>query len=190
MKSDATLTLDLFLKEETAAKHRQAEEALSELDIMGDYNSSNYCYFLTLLYYWHKTLEDSILKSTVREVGYNYQLKCPLILKDLNELNGKPPKRSLPELRADAHAGIIYTIEGSMMGGTMINRHLKKQGVNEKYRNYLSYCDRNAPAVWPEVKAYLRSLPGDESYFEACAESSKACFDLMIDYADVILKTR
>lgn len=177
--------LDSFLRKETTDIHQRTEEALEPLELFTNLSLKKYSTFVLIQYRWHEILESVLasINSSYNFDGYHYNPKTPLLLKDLKALNIAPKKKVPININELSIPGIIYVLEGSMLGGTVISKQLAIGGIQPMYRHYFSHCAKSAKNVWPLTRKYLQSIEYSQAGFELCLETSKYCFELMIDLA-------
>ena len=183
MKSE---TLDAYLRASTQEVHKETEKAIEPLNILGPYEPENYSSFLLLQYYWLKTMQESIEQCASAEPDFSVQSDLLLIENDLHAMNAFREVEPLQPLENPSLPGLIYTIEGSKAGASMINRHLQKEGVDTEIRSYLSSCEANIRKTMPELRTYLRTIPDTDNAFDKAVETSKASFGLMVRYTKVL----
>ena len=179
-------TLDAHLRASTQEVHKETEKAIEPLNILGPYKPEHYSAFLLLQYHWLNTMEESIKTCATTEPEFSVQPDLLLIEKDLRAMNAFREAELLEPLENASLPGLIYTIEGSKAGASMINRHLQKEGVAPEIRNYLSSCEANIRTTMPALRTYLRAIPDENSTFDEAVATSKASFDLMVRYVEAL----
>lgn len=176
-------SLDTFLRKHTAVIHKRTEENLEPLQLFNGLTIPNYTTFIKIQYYWHRAMESMLLAAnpSLDFNGYAYMLKAPLLEKDMIALRIQPENFDFRKWKNPALPGIIYVLEGSMLGGTVISGHLAEQSIPAECRNYFSYCAKAAKTIWPQTRKYLRSIENTGYYFDACLKTSISCFEKMME---------
>ena len=175
--------LDAYLRERTSAIHVRTEAELEPLQLFANLNLRNYATFISIQHKWHLALEK-ILEATSPYLIFNdyaYALKAPLLQVDLNALGKTSVEYSLPRIHNPAIPGIIYVLEGAMLGGTVISKQLVDKGIDQQFRNYFSHCSLEAKKVWPLTRKYLQNIEDSGHQFDACLKTSIFCFEQMIE---------
>ncbi len=176
--------LDGYLREHTTLIHKRTEKVLEPLELFTNLTLSNYSMFVYIQYRWHLELEQILATANPAFVfdGYQYNPKIDLLRKDLEAFGIKAEPDFVKKMELDI-PGIIYVLEGSMLGGTVISKHLEDGGIEPQYRHYFSHCKESAKNVWPLTKKYLQSIENSSNKFDASLETSAICFERMIDIA-------
>lgn len=131
---DRFVPMDILtqLKLETRTRHEQTERLLYAQQLMaGLLTRDEYVHLLTIHYRFHQALEAAVTKQAGALAGYDYQAsrKTPWLVADLQRM-GVP----LPSPAADLFAGwnatqllgALYVAEGSMLGGQVIAKALRR----------------------------------------------------------------
>jgi len=152
-----------ILKKETLQYHDEIEAKLESKRLFdGTFTQENYYKMLLVNHQFIKAYEGEIFKLLnesdkliLNRINLN---KLALIEKDLTELNLTPneitPINSL-ENREEA-LGALYVIEGSMLGGMVIAKQLKKYPDLEFSNfNYFGHYGNDIGPIWKEFVAYL-----------------------------------
>lgn len=120
------------LRQETQPLHQQTEQLFyAESLRSGIISPSQYIHLLRTHLIFHQTLETAVDTNPdfFREYDPQTRIKTPWLLADLAHLN-EPLLPSTPTLFTNWSAvellGAIYVGEGSMLGGTVINRLLQQ----------------------------------------------------------------
>lgn len=166
-----------------------------------DYPLDSYLRVLLAYFHFYRVLEVSIdeaLSSLTLAFDYRPRRKLPWLVEDLAHFGldpdapGVQPSSAfqLPcRLNADGVLGVLYTIEGSSLGGQVISRHLGANpalgdgGGTRFFRGYGEDVD----VLWLELVACLdEHLVGGEARRLAC-DSARLTFAslerLLDDYA-------
>lgn len=152
-----------ILKKETRQYHDEIEFKLESYRLFdGTFTQDNYYKMLLVNHQFIKAYESEIFnllneedKSLLNRINFN---KLRLIEKDLSELHLTPneiyPIHSL-ENREEAF-GALYVIEGSMLGGMVIAKQLKKYTELEFANfNYFGHYGNDIGPIWKEFVEYL-----------------------------------
>ena len=177
------MSLDGYLRKHTANIHLRTEQALEPMRLFNGLTSANYGTFIQIQYRWHKEMESMLLAAKPSLVfdGYVYEPKVPLLEKDLKALGLSADAIDFQGWKNPAVPGIIYVLEGSMLGGTVISKHLIRQGISADCRHYFTHCAEAAKTVWPLTRKYLQSIENTGYYFDACLKTSISCFEKMME---------
>lgn len=152
-----------ILKKETAQYHDEIEQKLASNKLFeGTFNQDDYYKMLIVNHQFIQALEPEIkalLKIEDLELLNKINLnKLQLLEKDLVELNLKinePIKVEVLKNRAEA-LGALYVIEGSMLGGMVIAKQLKKYPELEQAGfNYFGHYGQDIGPIWKSFVAYL-----------------------------------
>ncbi|MCH4812079.1 biliverdin-producing heme oxygenase [Vreelandella neptunia] len=165
-------TLGEWLKRETRADHRRVDQhpALKPL-LKRDLTLPEYATALSTLYAPIASLEE-VLSSGLKANGAHYPLthRAALLKADIYQLGRQvrsPHGASPPESMASL-VGMLYVLEGSRLGGTMIARQVKSVMGNQmplrffsahplhdaQWADFWRFAERHCPpATWPAVLA-------------------------------------
>jgi len=129
----ASQSLSFVLKDKTALEHRKTEASPLMVDILGDgFTHGKYSLILERFISFYRPLELS-LKSFISNsaIDYNYLAKLPLLENDLKFITKNESLNisdaAIPKIDTEeAVLGVLYVIEGSTMGGMMIQKILQK----------------------------------------------------------------
>ncbi|MCB1989452.1 MAG: biliverdin-producing heme oxygenase, partial [Burkholderiaceae bacterium] len=93
---------------------------------------------LQVLYRFHAAVEPLLLRHFDAVAALPYQPRLPCLCADVLALGGEVPvlENSRAEVCAEAAWGYRYVVEGSMLGGAVISRHLHKHLPNAKTVRY------------------------------------------------------
>ena len=152
-----------ILKTNTSQYHDEIEAKLESKRLFdGTFTQDNYYKMLLVNHQFIKAYETEIHSllnendlNLLNEINFN---KLALIEKDLVELN-LAPKELTPienlENRAEA-LGALYVIEGSMLGGMVIAKQLKKYPELETASfNYFGHYGNHIGPIWKDFVAYM-----------------------------------
>ncbi|GIP21945.1 biliverdin-producing heme oxygenase [Paenibacillus sp. J22TS3] len=178
------------LKEETAPYHIQTEQNPYASAITGGtITISEYQTYLEKFYGFVRPVEEQLAGHPAWKT-YNFDFeatrKAGLLEKDLGnlglspqELKALPVCPNLPEQGSFAQAaGVMYVLEGSILGGQMIIRMLKPilpvaPDTNGHYFN--SYGDKTRDR-WKEFQGLLLQLAGTKEQENEMVEAAKDTF--------------
>lgn len=172
------------IKSATTTEHRQAEEHSYGREIMGrTLNPTQYAHLLVANYSYISAWEDQWDKLAF-EVPASLQLdsrrKSDLLRSDLEKAgvspsSVKPAEIALPENYAQ-FMGRMYVIEGSTMGGAVIEKQLKlNENLNQSgFEFYGGY----GPDLMPRWRSFLAELNQitSEADQEECITWAKQSF--------------
>lgn len=152
-----------LLKTETRKYHDEIEQKLESNRLFdGSFTQENYYKMLLVNHQFIKAYEEEILsylnegdKDLLNKINFN---KLSLIEKDLSELNlisNETGKINHLRNRAEA-LGALYVIEGSMLGGMVIAKQLKKYPELETAAfNYFGHYGQDIGPIWKSFVAYM-----------------------------------
>jgi len=181
---DPTVTLRARLREATQPAHLRLEAGLRLLE--EPLNEARILRLLARFHGFHATWEPA-LRGVIPAHLLNVRVKLPLLERDLRSLGAADDfLRGLPACleavsccRSEASAaGSLYVLEGSTLGGRVINRLLS--GAPWYPAGGLAYWDpygADTGKRWRETLVYLESLPPDWS--DEVIASARATFDLL-----------
>lgn len=152
-----------ILKKETVKYHDEIEQKLESNKLFeGAFNQNNYYKMLLVNHQFIQGLEPEI-KSLLSEEDLEFLNKInlnklELLEKDLIELNleiTQPEKNELLKNREEA-LGALYVIEGSMLGGMVIAKQLRKYPeLAQAGFNYFGHYGQDIGPIWKSFIAYL-----------------------------------
>ena len=158
----------LQLKELTKETHQRVEQ--NSRILKADFTREDYCRHLQGVYAFHRSWEvlcrETELPKSFREMLARRQ-KTAWLKQDLEELlgGGDWDKLAFPMIKISdpmscpLFFGRFYVVEGSMLGGQVIAKHLKaKLGLSEEsgLRFYSGYGERTGE-MWQETKGFIES---------------------------------
>jgi len=180
------MKLSNFLKTNTAEIHKQTESTFNKINLMSSsFSTVDYENLLKVQLIWHDILEAHL---STQNIGYQYQNKAVLIKNDLQQLNlphPEFPKVKLPEFLHPV--GLIYVLEGSMLGGMFILKFLLKQNIPEDALTFYNYCKSNGGSSWKGGQAYI-DKPEFLAKQEAILASATYAFGLMDEVMSIVLE--
>ena len=184
--------LDGYLREHTTHIHKLTENVLAQLDLFTNPRIENYGIFIQIQHQWHQAIE-AILSSanpSLNFEGYLYIPKTNLLKKDLDALGIETREPVFINWKNPAIPGLIYVLNGSMLGGAVISKHLEAAGIDIKYRHYFTHCAEAGKIVWPLTRTYLQKQEAVGNLFDLCLRTSISSFELMIEIAEAEMAKR
>lgn len=161
--------------------------------------------YRTLLFAYHHiydTLEAQLFafqRSIPQQLDYSQRIKLPWISRDLAFLGidlpvgGRATMQSIdaaPVTSVGVYTGVLYVIEGSMLGGQLISRSLETNlGLRRDAgaRFYYGY-GRETGAMWQAFLGFAEGIRGDERECRAAEQAACQTFKFFINvlehYAD------
>ena len=153
---------------------------------------------LTIYFHLYATLEDRIsryLKQKATNFNYSERKKLGWLLTDLEFFHDNPLaveyglKWALPEIKQVGQLiGVLYTVEGSTLGGQVISRSLGKHlGLNntEGACFFYGYGERTS-IMWQDFLYFAESISGNPIECNAAVETAGQTFQLFqqaLDYS-------
>ncbi|MDM1073844.1 biliverdin-producing heme oxygenase [Empedobacter brevis] len=185
------MMLSDYLKEKTAAYHSEIEEKLESNKLFNStFTDKNYYKMLQVNHIFLKSYEDSIKQFLNEKDLENLALtkldKLVLIERDLQELGLEEIKTQKQfELHNRAEAiGALYVIEGSMLGGNVIAKTLKKYPFLEnKSFNYFGHYGENLGPIWKTFIAYINQEFTTEEEKQFVFEGARKAYEDLIAFA-------
>lgn len=159
-----------ILKKETKKFHDSIESKLESNRLFdGSFTQENYYKMLLVNHQFIKVYEPMIHQLLTAEDHQFLEKinfgKLALIEKDLMELGLNPlANQTVDALKNREEAlGALYVIEGSMLGGMVIAKQLKKYPeLAETSFNYFGYYGQDIGPIWKSFVAYLNdTITGD-----------------------------
>lgn len=180
-----------YLKEKTANYHQEIEEKLESNKLFNNtFTDENYYKMLQVNHVFLKSYEDSIKQFLNEKDLENLALtklnKLALIEKDIKELGIEELEVNKQfELTNRAEAiGALYVIEGSMLGGNVIAKTLKKYPFLEnKSFNYFGHYGENLGSIWKTFIAYINQEFTTEQELEQVFEGAKKAYEDLLSFA-------
>lgn len=175
------------LKAETRAEHRAVEGAL---DVMrADFSMADYRHLLECYFGFYAPVEARLARALPADqpgLDFEARRKLPLLRADLEALGGPSPDtlavcEALPPLRTTAQAmGCLYVLEGAMLGGQIIGRHLRyKLGLTQDAGAcYFHGNGARTADVWRSFRDALTSFAAGRA---CAATSATATVDAIVE---------
>ena len=183
--------LSNYLKEKTATYHTEIESKLESNKLFdGTFSDENYYKMLQVNHLFLKVYEQNIVhylsdKDIENLASTNFQ-KLPLIEKDLIELNLAQLNTNTSVTinnRAEAF-GALYVIEGSMLGGNVIAKTLKKYpNLEHKNFNYFGHYGENLGVSWKAFVHYINEEFVTEDQQNQVLNGAKKAYEILISFA-------
>lgn len=183
-----------LLKKETRQFHDEIEQKLASNKLFeGTFSQNDYYKMLVVNHQFIQVLEPQIKAllsasdlAFLERINLN---KVALLENDLIELNLeiKPIKPiQLITNRAEA-LGALYVIEGSMLGGMVIAKQLKKYPELEQAGfNYFGHYGQDIGPIWKSFVAYLNDNMIEEVAQQEVLKGAKIAYTYLIELADEI----
>ena len=180
-----------LLKENTAKYHDEIEGKLAPKKLFdGTFTEQDYYKMLQVNHQFLKVYESDIRNLLSENDLHNFSQtnldKLSLIEKDLNELNlselNFSKTANLGE-RAEA-IGALYVIEGSMLGGNVIAKTLKKYPdlADQKF-NYFGHYGENLGQSWKTFVSYINQEFTTEEQQNKVLIGAKKAYEDLISFA-------
>ena len=171
------------LREHTRAEHLRLEQHLNLL--RADFSLTQYADLLKGFLGYYRPLEQRLLALTaIRDwvPDYDQRVKTPLLVQDLTTLGydaaclaNLPSCPALPNCHDRSRVmGCLYVLEGSTLGGQMLQRHFKRQLALEEHQGltFFTGYGPDTPTRWKQFGAWLEQGPLDESVLLATARQT------------------
>lgn len=180
-----------YLKKETAQYHQEIEEKLESNKLFNStFTDRNYYKMLQVNHVFLKSYEHSIKEFLNEKDLENLALtklnKLSLIEKDIHEL-GIEELQTIKQVelvnRAEAF-GALYVIEGSMLGGNVIAKTLKKYPFLEnKSFNYFGHYGENLGSIWKTFINYINQEFTSEEEQKQVLKGAQKAYEDLINFA-------
>jgi heme oxygenase (biliverdin-IX-beta and delta-forming) len=174
------------LKEATRIQHEGVENSV---DIMSQmFSIEDYKSLLVRFYRFYNAVEPKIESFGMKSVGYDFEVrrKRTLLEKDLLEFDllqiapNLPSFDGLLEINSIEQAfGCLYVIEGSTLGGQIINRHLKQQLqlTTESGGAFFNGYGEKTGMMWKEFCGILTDYDEKFGKSDEIIQAAKATFE-------------
>ncbi len=113
----------------------------------------------------HAGLEQALAPHLANWPGLDFESRrrAPRLAADLKVLGARPqdaPPHPAPVFADAAEAlGVFYVLEGSTLGGAVIDKQLKAQGVSQEGLSFLHPYGDQTGARWRAFMAVLEAVP-------------------------------
>lgn len=177
-----------LLKTNTAQYHDEIEARLESKRLFdGSFTQENYYKMLLVNHQFIKAYEGEIHTllneedlNLLNEINFN---KLELIEKDLIELQLNPYELSpiVPLMNRAEALGALYVIEGSMLGGMVIAKQLKKYPDLEKAGfHYFGHYGSHIGPVWKTFVAYMNEKLTTEEEKQSALDGAIKAYTYLI----------
>lgn len=182
------------LRSETAEIHEQLHRVASFQGLLdGNMSLEHYVALMTRLHGFYVPLDRSVLaacsRTDVFQGQFCYQPRAEMLAQDLATLGVSPGQVESNETcvdinsieTAEALAGVIYVIEGSVLGGAMISKAINHLPLSEnvKRKNYWTWCRINGKARWAMTLQFVDELDCQGVDRALMVDAAKATFAAM-----------
>ncbi|WP_282629110.1 biliverdin-producing heme oxygenase [Empedobacter sedimenti] len=185
------MLLSELLKTSTANYHDEIEGKLASKKLFdGTFTDQDYYKMLQVnhlfLEVYEKDIRDLLSENDLHNFVQTNLDKLSLIEKDLNELSLSKlniSKKANLQNRAEA-IGALYVIEGSMLGGNVIAKTLKKYPdlADQKF-NYFGHYGENLGQSWKTFVSYINEEFTNEEQQKQVLEGAKKAYEDLISFA-------
>lgn len=169
-------------------------QKLHELAIFDDLNSGrfnrdDYINLLRGLYNFYASADWEILSASNKHPQsnntYSYIPRADKLKRDLTLLGENAPyhvrKHPILKLKLDCPgqlAGILYVIEGSVLGGATIYGVLKQYPLQQRQlcQSYWAWCRRHGADRWRAARAYIEFLLTSSTSSDAHIYAAQSTF--------------
>jgi heme oxygenase len=142
-------------------------EVLSERFTLNAYDNLLQSFFSVYMPLEQK-IQEFLLKN---KVDYQYQEKLPFLIKDLNYINQSNKLNILKRLEVPNIAsledflGSLYVIEGSTLGGRLIQKMLKQHIDVESAAQFFCPYGLDTQQHWNNTVSFINSFTSSDSQF-------------------------
>ena len=135
---------------------------------------------LQVLSRFHAAVEPRLLRHFDAVAALPYQPRLPCLCADVLALGGEVPvlENSRAEVCAEAAWGYRYVVEGSMLGGAVISRHLHKHLPNAKTVRYYSDV---VPGSWPAFLGQMEVALATDAARRLASDAACQAFELLCE---------
>lgn len=183
-----------ILKEKTRDRHDTIEAITNSSKIFDNtFTIDDYKKLLTVNGVIVNGFMDAIFEQLPADVqeklAFTANSKKEAISKDAQELNidMSSTKQTLGEANLPFALGALYVMEGSMLGGNVIAKTLKKDGnFDEHSFNYFTFYKDMLGPNWKNFLALLAEQVQSEEDQQSCLNGALQVYDHLIDNAKVI----
>lgn len=177
-----------YLKKETARYHDAAEAKFQSKKIFdGSFTAEDYLRLLQGNFVLIHQLEDLAMEVLQPQFGKVLDLenrrKRSALQKDFAEINLTPPENDpeiFPPLTIPAAFGVLYVMEGSTLGGTVMARQLAKNPVmTSKKFHYLGIYGESLGEKWKTFKQVMDENITEADFPEAL-RGAELAYDILL----------
>lgn len=167
-----------------------------QLDVPG------YCRIMQVFHEFYRTLDPLICRAMPLldhyANGFSYQPRAPMFARDIGYLECLFAEQqtlqpgwsgSLPPLdNASALAGALYVVEGSILGGSGLDRCARKvlQSDDPAGRHYWQWCRDNASMRWKATQQMVNEVWLIEGEAELMIASANAVFGNLLSRFELV----
>lgn len=189
------LSVRELLKAATNDYHNQLNQHSLLLGLtQADYSLERYRTLLVAYYHLYQALEQCLIAFQPTLSGlldYSLRIKLPWIFSDLAFFGIDAPAsdkgiRLPPFTRVGEYIGVLYVIEGSMLGGQLISRNLLANlGLSHASgaRFYWGYAEQTVP-MWKDFLRFAETIAADEQECRAATQAACQTFQLFMKVLD------
>lgn len=179
------------LKERTAHLHDTIENVTHSKKIFdGTFSVDDYKNLLHINGYIVNSFIDNIFASLPEDISsqlkFTAAAKKEAIAQDARELNISVDDTpvALAENNIAYALGALYVMEGSMLGGNVIAKTLKKNDAFSAHEfNYFTFYKDTLGANWKEFLGTLTSTVQDEAAIESSVKGATQVYEALISKA-------
>lgn len=163
------------LRHATHAVH----EALHRAPLLAAFESqqldvSGYVRIMQIFHEFYRAIDPLICRAmpclNLYERGFSYEPRAPMFARDIRDLDrlssqheacSSAPCRGLPPLdNVSAVTGALYVVEGSILGGSGLDRCARKvlQSDDPAGRSYWQWCRNNASLRWKATQKIVNDV--------------------------------
>lgn len=151
-----------------------------------DVTQADYVAVLRVQYRFYAAVEPAL--ATSDGLGLPYQARLPLLARDLVALACPLPEIAELPLAIPSKAaacGCRYVIEGSVLGGRIITRHLREH-LGEAVASALAFytLDGKPQVSWPKLQQALSEQLDSQQDIRAAVEYANRVFKLLEEAAE------
>lgn len=179
------------LKQETALYHDTIEQITGSKKIfentftVDDYKKLLYVNGAVVNGFLQQIYE--VIDPAIKEaIGLNIEAKFDAIHADATSLNMKLPTEQISLLESNqAFAlGALYVMEGSMLGGNVIAKTLRKnEGFQDHPFNYFTFYKEELGARWKQFVQVINDTIVDDAAQQSCVNGAKQVYEHLINTA-------
>ncbi|MBS3955385.1 MAG: biliverdin-producing heme oxygenase [Methylomicrobium sp.] len=156
-------SLSEVLKKSTSCEHRKTENIPIMQDVFGNHFSlKNYQTLLKRMLSLYLPMERKMSAFLINpSLSYSYLPKSPLLQADLQNISNHPIHLTLtesdtPNLRShEDFLGILYVLEGSTLGGSVIIKRLEQHIDVQKAATFFFPYRDNTQKKWAETRSFI-----------------------------------
>jgi len=154
------------------------------------YSLQRYRMLMAAYYHFYRAIEEGIAQFGDAAFHYASRRKLPWLVDDLAYLEVDPlaaenlPWQPLPNMKPNdiaELAGMLYTIEGSTLGGQVISRHLSThQGLDsDRGGRFFSAYRHLTDQRWHEFEQFLNTTLLSDAMIGGAVSAARSTFALI-----------